>query len=365
MQIGLTRLANQRVIDRPFTEPAAVVAWLGALQAQDYLGALWSFGLRMTERPQLPTEALIEEAIAQRTIIRTWPMRGTLHFVAAGDVRWLLHLLTPRQIKQAAGRYRQLALTDRDFAQSQAIFAKVLQGGNELTRDELLQSLAQAGIVTTNQRGYHLLGRAAQDALICFGARSGKEQTFVLLDEWVPPTKPLLRDEALAELARRYFTSHGPATVYDLARWAGITLTDARRGLAAIEHELQQERVDDQAYWLPQNMPVATSQAAPLYLLPGFDEFVLGYGDRGAVLEAAYADRICPGGNGVFSSTVVIDGLIRGTWKRRRKAKTVAIDVNSFQSFTAAEEASITAALQPYGTFLGLPATVNFERDNE
>ncbi|MEZ4614778.1 MAG: winged helix DNA-binding domain-containing protein [Caldilineaceae bacterium] len=356
MDIGLTRLANQRLIDRPFTEPAEVVAWLGAMQAQDYLGALWSIGLRMTPTPQPPTEALIEQAITDRTIIRTWPMRGTLHFVAAADVRWLLQLLTPRQIKQAAGRYRQLELADRDFGQSQAVFARVLQGGSELTRDELLHALEEAGIATTGQRGYHMLGRAAQDGLICFGARSGKQQTFVLLDEWVPPTPPRDRDEALAELARRYFTSHGPATVHDLARWAGLTVTDARRGLAAIQGELQGETVDGQEYWLPPTLPAATSQAAPLYLLPGFDEFVLGYGDRGAILDPAYADRICPGGNGVFSPTVVIDGQIRGTWKRHLKRNTVTVEWTPFQSFSTEIGKALFTASQRYGNFLGLAA---------
>ncbi len=354
MDIGITRLANQRLIDRPFTDPVAVVAWLGALQAQDYLGVLWSIGLRMANTKTAPTEALIEQAIADRTIIRTWPMRGTLHFVAAQDVRWLLQLLTPRQIQQAAGRYRQLALDDSLFAQSQAVFAKALQGGNELTRDELLQALEQASIATTGQRGYHLLGRAAQDGLICFGARSGKQQTFVLLDEWVPPTPPLDRDEALAELARRYFTSHGPATVYDLARWAGITITDARRGVVDVDKTLIRERIGAQEYWLPHSRTAAGEQAKPVYLLAGFDEFVLGYGDRSAILEPAFANRICPGGNGVFSPTVVIDGQIRGTWKRTLKTRAVAVEWTPFTSFTATEDAALAAAAQGYGGFLGL-----------
>lgn len=358
MKIGLTRLANQRVIDRPFTEPAAVVAWLGALQAQDYLGALWSIGLRLS--PNLsPTEALIEQAIANRTLVRTWPMRGTLHFVAAADVRWLLQLLTPRQIQHFAGRYRQLELDDAIFAQSQALFAKVLQGGNELTRDELMQALEQNGIVTTGQRGYHMLGRAAQDGLICFGARSGKQQTFVLLDEWVPPTPPRDRDEALAELARRYFTSHGPATVHDLARWAGITITDARRGLAAIQRELQQAKIDDQLYWLPHSLPVPISQAEAVYLLPGFDEFVLGYGNRNAVLDPTFADRICPGGNGVFSPTVVIDGTIRGTWKRSLKKGGVTVDWTPFATFTPSAEAALRVAAAQYGKFLGMAVSTS------
>lgn len=358
MKIGMTRLASQRVLDHPFTQPAAVVAWLGAMQAQDFLGALWSIGLRMATTPALPTEVLIEQAIADRTIIRTWPMRGTIHFVAAQDVRWLLQLLTPRQIQQAAGRYRQLELDDALFTQSQTIFVQALQGGNELTRDELMQALEDAGIATTGQRGYHLLGRAAQDGLICFGARSGKQQTFVLLDEWVPSTPPLTREEALAALARRYFTGHGPATVHDLARWAGITVTDAKLGLAAIQYELQQETIDGQAYWLSQTIPTATSDVAPVYLLPGFDEFVLGYGDRSAVLDPLFADRICPGGNGIFSPTVVVDGRILGTWRRMLKKNQVTVELMPFATFGPTAEAVLAAAAARYGEFLGMAVAI-------
>jgi len=350
------RLANQHVIDRPFTQPADVVAWLGALQAQDYLGALWSIGLRMATVPRPPTESMIEQAIADRTIIRTWPMRGTLHFVAAQDVRWLLQLLTPRQIKQSAGRYRQLALDDALFAQSQTLLTNALRDGKEVARDELLQVLEAAGIATTGQRGYHLLVRAAQDGLICFGARSGKQQTFVLFDEWVPPSDPLPREEALAKLAQRYFASHGPATVHDLARWAGITVTDARQAVAATvatAATLIAESFGGQEYWLPHTLSTTAEFAEPLYLLPGFDEFVLGYGDRGAVLDPAFADRLCPGGNGVFSPTVVIEGVIRGTWKRTIKTRGATVGWTPFVSLTPPEEAALLAAAEQYGNFLG------------
>lgn len=357
MNIGVTRLIHQRILARPFTQPAEVVAWLGALQAQDYLGALWSIGLRMAATSQLPTELRIEEALANRTIIRTWPMRGTLHFVAAEDVHWLLQLLTPRQIQQSAGRYRQLGLDETTFAQSQVLFAKALAGGQELTRDELIQILEQAGISTAAQRGYHMLVRAAQDGLICFGARSGKQQTFTLLDEWVPSSAPLPRDEALANLAQRYFTSHGPATVHDLARWAGITVTEARRGVAAVEGALECVTVDEQAYWLPQSTPASTVQAEPVYLLPGFDEFVLGYGNRDAILDPAFAERICPGGNGVFSPTVVMNGKIVGTWKRSIKKSTVVVEWTPFQSFDPPAQQAFTAAAVRYSDFLGLPVS--------
>ena len=187
MNIALTRLANLGIAHPTFAKPGAVASWLGALQAQDYSGALWSIGLRMASA----TEHDIEAAIADHTIVRTWPMRGTLHFVAANDVRWLLALLTPRMIAETAGRYRQLELDEATFARSQELFAKALQGGKQLTREEMQQLLEQANIATAGQRGYHLLVRAAQDGLICFGVPRGKQQTFTLLDEWVPPTPGL------------------------------------------------------------------------------------------------------------------------------------------------------------------------------
>jgi hypothetical protein len=305
------------------------------------------------------TERSIEQAIAERTIVRTWPMRGTLHFVAAQDVRWLLALLTPRVIARSAGRYRQLELDEATFARGKGVFAKVLQGGKQLTRDEMLQALEQAGISTAGQRGYHLLGRSAQDGLICFGTRRGKQQTFTLLDEWVPLARSLPRDEALAELTRRYFTSHGPATVQDLMHWAGLTAAEATTGLAAAGKALVQVTVADRAYWMPCEAPEINHATPSVHLLPGFDEYLLGYRDRSAVLDPAYAQRICPGGNGMFNPTLVIDGVVTGTWKRTFKGGAVVIEPAPFQPLTAAENEALSAAADRYGRFLGLPVVLH------
>ena len=324
------------------------------MQAQDYGGALWAIGLRMTGA----TERSIEQAIAERAIVRTWPMRGTLHFVAAQDVRWLLALLTPRVIAHSAGRYRQLELDEATFARGKEVFARALQGGKQLTRDEMLHELEQAGISTAGQRGYHLLGRAAQDGLICFGTRRGKQQTFTLLDEWVPLTRSLPRDEALAELTRRYFTGHGPATLQDLMQWAGLTAAEAKTGLAAAGKTLIQETIADRVYWMPCEAPEINHATPSVHLLPGFDEYLLGYRDRSAVLDPAYAQRICPGGNGMFSPTIVIDGVVTGTWKRTFKGGAVVIETTPFRPLTAAENDALGAAADRYGEFLGLPVVL-------
>jgi hypothetical protein len=326
------------------------------MQAQDYPGVKWSVGLRLPGA----TDSDIEQAIANKAIIRTWPMRGTLHFVAPEDARWLLKLLTPRVIAQTAGRYRQLELDDDIFARSQELFAQALQGGKQLTRAEMLQLLEAAGIATTGQRGYHLLARAAQDGLICFGPPSGKQQTFTLLEEWIPPAKSLERDEALAELARRYFTGHGPATVQDLAWWSGLTLTDARAGLEMVKSDLVQETIGGQTYWLSPDIPAPKDPPAT-FLLPGFDEYLLGYKDRSAALDPIHAQKIVPGNNGIFNPTVVIDGKIVGTWKRAFKKEAVMMTVSPFNPLSQAQSRAINAAAKLYASFVGLSPTVDIE----
>lgn len=354
MNIALSRLTNQRIAGPTCTQPDDAVRWLSALQAQDYRGALWAIGLRTAGA----TERAIEQALAERTIVRTWPLRGTLHCVASQDVRWLLALLTPRVIAHSAGRYRQLGLDEATFGRSQAVFARVLQGGQQLTRVEMLHALEQAGIAVsasgTGQRGYHLLRRAAQDALICFGAPRGKQQTFVLLDEWVPKSGGLTPDEALAELTRRYFTSHGPATAQDLMHWSGLTAAEVQAGLGAAGPALTRVPIEDHVYWLPRETPAPSSSAPAVHLLPGFDEYVLGYRDRRAVLDPVHAPRVCPGSSGMFHPTLMVDGQVTGVWQRTLKKAAVVIEVAPFRPLTPAENQALSAAAERYGAFLGL-----------
>lgn len=352
--IARYRLYQQQIARSRFKTPGQVVSWLGALQAQDYPGAKWSIGLRLPDR----ADTDIEQAIADKTIVRTWPMRGTLHFVAPEDVRWLLALLTPRVIASRARRHRQLALDEATFARSRELFAKALQGERQLTRQEMMDLLEQAGISTGNQRGYHILGWAAQTGFICFGPMQGKQPTFVWLDDWVPGGKRLTREESLAELAKRYFTGHGPATLQDFTWWSGLVAADARAGLEMVKSQLAREQVGGQTYWLPQNMPAWQDQPPDIYLLPGFDEYLLGYKDRSAVLDPEHSQVIHPGNSGMFSSTVVIDGRVAGTWKRTFKKDTVVITVSPFASLSETQSQAIHAAARRYSRFIGMSAVV-------
>jgi hypothetical protein len=222
----------------------------------------------------------------------------------------------------------------------------------------MMDVLEQAGIATANQRGYHLLGWAAQTGLLCFGPVQGKQQTFVLLDEWVPAGKNLTHDESLAELARRYFTGHGPATLRDFMWWSGLVAAEARAGLEMVKSQLMHEEVDGQSYWMAQTKSTVQNHSPDAYLLPGFDEYLLGYTDRSAVLDPIYSQQIQPGKNGMFSPTVVIDGQVVGAWKRTFKKDTVVITPNPFTSFSNDQNRAIAVAAERYARFVGMSTVV-------
>jgi hypothetical protein len=347
--IGLHRLYHQRITHPPFTHAGEVAAWLGALQGQEYHGTKWALGLRLPGS----SEADIDRAIADGVVMRTWAVRGTLHYVAPADIHWIVALVAPRVNAWSAPRYRELELDDATLTRSSDLIAGALRDGQHLTRDELFAVLAANGIATAGQRGFYMLFRAGLERLIVQGEMRGRNTTFKALA--AGPTLPV--DEALAELARRYFTSRGPATVNDFAHWAGLTLGDARRGLDSVKTVLVSEEIDSRTYW--RSPESALTPQRPLYLLPGFDEFVLGYRDRSAVLDPQFNDAICPGGNGVFRSTIVSGGRIIGTWKRTLKKKTVEIALKPFRPLTAGERALIDAAAAEYGAFLRLQAVVS------
>jgi hypothetical protein len=356
LNITHQRLHNQHIAKATFDEPGEVVEWLGAVQAQDYLGSLWAVGLRMRKA----TEEDIEQAIADRTIIRTWPMRGTLHFVSPADVRWMLKLLAPRVIAGSSRRLlQQFNLDDTTFARSKELFQYALQGGKQLSRDAMYKLLEAAKISTANQRGLHILCRLAQEGVICFGAREGKQQTFVLLDEWVPMTKAMEREESLAELARRYFISHGPATLQDFVWWSGLTTADAREGLEMAKSHLAREVVEDLTYWLPQSMSPVKDIARTAHLLPAYDEYLVGYTDRSAAIDPIDSKR-ANFSNVIFSQTIVVDGRVVGFWKRTFKKGSAVITPSLFNSLTEAENQALVVAAKHYGTFLGLSVILDW-----
>ena len=327
--------------------PLDVARWMLAVQAQDLPGARWSLGLRLPGS----TDAEVDGALATGAIVRSWPMRGTLHIVAPEDLGWMLDIAAVRQATWAAKRRTDLEITDEQLVRAGDLAVELMAGGRAVRRDALLGAWEGAGIPTTGQRGYHLLWNLAHHKLVVFGPPDAKQPTFALFEEWVVRHRPLTRDESLAEFATRYFRSHGPATDRDLAWWASITLGDARRGIAAATG-LEARQFDGVTHYLAEGLEPAPSAAHPL---PGFDEYMLGYQDRSAALPAEFAQRIAPGSNGIFLPTVVVDGAVVGTWRRTESAKKLVIDLSEFTSMTKKGHAGFERAIRGYGRFIGKP----------
>ncbi len=353
-RIIASRLQQQRIAGSALRTPAEVVSWLLAVQAQDYPGSLWAVGLRMQDA----NEATIERAIARGELVRTWPMRGTLHLLAAADVRWMLELLATRTTALNAARLeRDHALDAAALKRCRKIVEKHLRDGPQ-RRSSVYEALEAAGIATGNQRGTNLLGRLSQEGLICGGPRDAKQPTFALLDAWVPQTTAkLTREEALAELARRYFASRGHATVQDLAWWSGLTQKDVRIAVELARPHLTEEAIDSARYWRAPKAVAADGPGYKAYLLPPFDEYMVSYRDRSVPLDPAYGKRVI-GINGLFNPAIVIDGRVVGTWKRTLKKDGVSIVLDPFEPLGKTKLSAVRAAAKRYGAFLGLTAAV-------
>ncbi|MER7891292.1 winged helix DNA-binding domain-containing protein [Micromonospora sp. NPDC094482] len=333
---------------------AEVVEWFGALQAQDLASGLWSLGARLPALTQVDVQAALE----RREALRTWPMRGTVHLVPPRDAGWMLALTGVRSLSAAATRRAQLGLSDADAERAVELLGSALTGGGRLTRAQCLATLEAAGIGTSGQRGYHLLWYASVRGVTCLAPTVGTEQTFALLDEWAPEPHRPERDAALATLAHRYVRSHGPVTAREFAGWTGLTLTDARRGLAAAGDALATVRVDEVEMLV--DAALLDAPRAPvddLLTLPGFDEYLLGYKDRGLMLDPAHRDAVVPGGNGVFQATVVRDGRVVGTWKRSIGRDRVTVVVRPLAPI---DRPRVERALGRYAEFLGLKLRVDW-----
>ena len=354
-RIARLRLQRQRIGGGEFRSPAEVVSWLGAMQAQDYASSLWAIGLRMREA----TQASVEQAIADRRIVRTWPMRGTLHFVAAEDVRWMLALMAPRVIAANKARLqREFELDDAVLARCRKVLVKALRDGQALTRGDVYAALDAAGIVTSGQRGIHITGRLAQEGLLCLGPRADKQPTFVLLDEWIPASRAIGREQALAELARRYFHSHGPATPQDFAWWSGLTVKDVQLGIELAADDLVQEVIGGRLYLHSgEEHEPEEDVAGDLHLLASFDEYLVAYKDRSEAVEARFSQRVI-GINGLFNASVVIGGRITGTWKRNIDKTGLTVELSPFRALLKKELKSLNTAACRYGDFIGLPVQV-------
>jgi hypothetical protein len=349
LDIPHQRQRNQHLTGPGLKHPAEVVSWLVAVQAQDYAGAKWALGLRMRSA----ADQAIEQAFTSGSILRTHLMRPTWHFVSPADIRWLLALTAPRVHQSNAFQYRKLELGRAVLRRSAAALEQALQGGRQATREQLRGVLEHAGVHTRGplRLGYILM-YAELEGIVCSGPRRGKQFTYALLEERVPPARALLREEALAELARRYFMSHGPATLRDLAKWSGLTIADARRGLEAVRGQLEQEVASGQEFWFAASALPRKGGSPQVLLLPNYDEYTIGYRDHSAVFDLSRRFDL------VYGHVLVIDGRVVGTWRRTLQKTEVVIQTNTFAPLSKAESRAVVRAADRYGAFLGLPVVL-------
>jgi hypothetical protein len=362
MQGLLLAEADQLGADTPERSPLGIATWFGAMQAQDMGSGQWSFGVRMPGS----TVADIEQSMNRGEIVRTWPMRGTVHFIPAVDARWMLELTGVRALAGAPRRREQLGLTAADADGAASVLGEALAGGKVLSRAACVELLVAAGVHRSPRHSYHLLWYTSQIGVTCPGPMVDGEQAIVLLDNWAPAPRRPSRDEGLAELARRYFRSHGPASVKDFAGWTGLPLGDARRGIAGAGDDLETAAGPTGELVLAAGRRdlLATrgkrvgASAEGLWLLPGFDEFVLGFKDRSLFLEQGGLKRIVPGGNGIFRPTVVVDGRVVATWSRKARRRASVVAVEPFDPAEAPAKGAVEVAARRVGDFWGMDEVV-------
>jgi hypothetical protein len=343
--LGSIQLASVREIAR----------WFGAVQAQDLASAEWSFGLRLKDSSVQDIDAAIE----RREVLRTWPMRGTLHFVPTEDAAWMLELTGKKALAGAATRRAYLGLSEKTVHLAADILARELEGGKRLLRSQAIECLLAEGIDAGGQNAHHLLWYASQIGVTCIGPNEGKEQTLVLLSEWAPHSCTPETDEALGILARRYFQSHGPVSKQDFMGWTGLSAAEAARGIAVAEPHLASCTVEGKAMWMDNSLfdrasSLSKSKTSTVHVLPGFDEYLLGIKDRSLFVLKEHMNKIIPGNNGMFMPTMVANGMVVGTWKRTIKKAKVEVVPSSFSPLSRTMQSAFEKAFAAYAKYLDL-----------
>jgi hypothetical protein len=327
-----------------------MVRHLLAVQSQDYPNAKWAVAQRLDGA----LDAGLDRAFDAGEIVRTHVLRPTWHFVAPDDLRWLLALTGPRVHGANAYQYRLLEIDRALVARSRAVIEKALQGGVALTREELGARLNEAGIPAAGVRLAYLVGDAELEAVVCSGPRRGRGQTYALVDQRIPPARPRARDEALAELARRYVEGHGPAQAADLSWWSGLTVTEARVALESATPPLVRETFEGRTFYASPSEPAVPVRRPIVHLLPNYDELLVAFRDRTDALDpglpaAARVPQV------ILSHVVTRDGLVVGTYRRRDEPSATKLEIDLKVPLREDEARTLGSAIERFATFLGRP----------
>ncbi len=326
------------------------MAHLTAVQSQDYAGAKWSLGQRVRDA----TDASIDRAFNEGRFLRTHLLRPTWHFVRPDDIRWLLALTAPHVRRLNGYQERKLGLDSRILGRTNRIIERALSGGRHQTREQLGERFAAEGIVAAGTRLAYIMMHAELTALVASGPLAGKQQTYALLDERAPQQQVPYRDEMLGMLARRFFASHGPATVHHLAWWSGLTLRDSRVGLAEVQSEFPHEHVDGKDWYGFASREPRANVLDRSFLIPEYDEVLTGWRD----LAVADHPRHRRGWKDFFFRPVIVDGARAGTWRRSLTNDALLVETNLFTRLGRDATQKVTRAAASLGEFLGAPATL-------
>jgi hypothetical protein len=346
--ISSIRLINQQIAGSQFGKVQDLVGWMGAMQAQDFNMLKWAVGIRI---PESTNQAFLE-AFNQGKVIRTHLLRPTWHLVSSNDFYWMLDLTSPHLKIMLRRRLRELELTQPILNKSKSIIEKILGNGNFLTREEIMVQLENSGISTTGQRAPHILMDCELDGMICSGPLKEKKQTYALAEERVSVKNLLSREESLFELAHRYFTSHGPASLQDFIWWSGLPVRDARKALEMIKPDFASIESESQIYWFSEKTTgseITIPDSA--FIIPAFDEFIISYRDRSDAMLAEHHKKAISN-NGVFRPTVVVNGKVVGIWRSNKKRNKVVIETEYFHKVNKKEENLVREASEKYGRFL-------------
>jgi hypothetical protein len=346
------RLHNQLLSQTKYTRPSQVVEQLGAVQSQDYAGAKWALAQRLKDAT---TDAAIDKAFNEGKLLRTHVMRPTWHFVHPKDIRWLLMLTAGRVHAGSAFMYRKLELDQAIRTKSYKIFEKSLRDNKYLTRSEIGSAFAKAGIPAEGMRLGYFVMSAELDGIICSGPRKGKQFTYALLEERAPQVKPLKRDEALAELTRRYFATRGPATLQDFTWWSGLTMADARKGIEMTKTKFVSEVWEDQTYWFADAVSPVREKSPTAHLLPNYDEYFIGFKDRSAIGQVAKSAGIKADDPSLIAHIIILDGQIVGGWRRTITKNAIMLEQKLFTELTRSQERALAQETDRYSEFLQLP----------
>ncbi|HZB13054.1 MAG TPA: winged helix DNA-binding domain-containing protein [Chryseolinea sp.] len=342
------RLSNQQIASTRFEKPEEILVWLAAVQAQEFGMAKWALGLRLKGID----DTAIEKSFNEGKIIRTHLLRPTWHFVSATDIRWMLALTAPRVHAVNKYYYKKFELDNAVFKRANTVLVKMLRDGKMLTRTTLNAGLDKAKIKAAGLRLGYIFMQAELEGIICSGPRLGKQFTYALLDERVPPKKAMHPKDSLTELSTRYFTSRGPATLKDFVWWSGLTIREAKEGVTSLDKRFEHEKIGDSVYIFDPRSATGKKRQTT-FLMPDYDEYGISYKDRSALFRKMHSKTNDVSNLSPYSHMLVVDGIISGTWKTTDN-KSAEIQVMPFFKLTERKQQAITQAVKRYKTFLGI-----------